>query len=963
LKDWIANHFFTKHKDANSLVAEGFGFRDRGGECMTPAFIDRCIRYDGDVQAGINNTYRKKKKKANEDDNEEEEENSILAPPPYQGESSDESDQLPPPGYPACSICMTVHMTTNIECFPSYSAFWANVKGFPTSVTLEILKTTLQLDVGENSGEDDELLTLLESNTLLRGDEAVLKRLMLSGGDAFWGAQCLRSVLAIENEEERLEHMKKIMRLFLALGLTRAAGSDVYENKRVDGYAKFMASATESNKECADAFAMLVGKVVTIRQACPIHESMLFFMHVMYECNDLAWRLRPDNLFLVIQLMVSDAMLCLNYHDSVIGGAENGIGSTVVVRDGAGSYRTNHKEPGETNAQVKQVCDKNNGCGCDMCVGIHKAYTSMRKYSQRCADAEMDSCFSELKRTTELGLLQECCNVIEHGSNDVLKQTHTVKDTCSRRYSTELKAGNDLQSQSCMQAVSWLVVRNTLGLDLNRFASTKEDEKNKGRMAIEYRQVIYGYWCICSNFVGYMSRERFKTLLTVCRSIASAADATDSNSIADMCVTSVNEAKKERAKVVARPLYFANMCTVITSGFIQWTGMLGKLPTSPCLEAILEVFYGQMASSKFMINPDMYTPGERGRCIQISKARGVAMSLILTSMEQTLEAGRRQKGQQEAIECTTLRLMMESTTPHIAAWIMADTLEHMFRTDFVILMQLLGQKLGVPADIEIEQVLTWLKTGVAEGSLQAWLEQQQRVVATMHDKRVGSAEINDCFYLTHNDLMVNLAVPGSISDNVVSQTIGNVLFSQNWKLLQESCQIQGNRHGAEIVQCMLMTNSNIEMEWPSVFGDSQTLEHFWLNGQQRPTTKLMPIRMIMMDPKKANVCVDMRWLLLYCSLCGPVPSQSSRFLGVGRWIEYFYHTCVPDRMVCSPWLFTGMPSPAMNSGMLMVPFRPSGRKMLRRQQHMMQSVGLDAPIRSRVIEVSTIHLQNKHGCV
>ena len=443
----------------------------------------------------------------------------------------------------------------------------------------------------------------------------------------------------------------------------------------------------------------------------------------------------------------------------------------------------------------------------------------------------------------------------------------------------------------------------------------------------------------------------------MCRSIASAADATDNSSVADMCMTSVNEAKKDSAKVIARPLYFANMCTVVTSGFLQWTGMLGKLPTSPCLEAILDVFYGQLANSKSMINPDMYTPGERGRCIQISKARGIAMSLILTSMEQTLDAGRRGKGQQAAIEGTTLRLMMESATPHIAAWIMADTLEHMFRTDLVIMMQLLGQMMGVPSDINIEQVLQWLQTGVCDGSLQAWLQGQQRVVTTrQNDKRVGSAAIADCFYLTHNDLQVNLAVPGPISDTLVCQSIGNVLFSQNWKLLQESCQIQGNRHGNEIVQCMLMTNANIEMEWPSVFGDSQTLPHFWLNGPQQPSTKLMPIRIIMVDPKKANVCVDVRWLLLYCSLCGPVPSQTSRFLGVGRWIEYFYHTCVPDRMVCSPWLFTGMPSPAMNSGMLMVPFRPSGRTMLRRQPHMMQNVGLDAPIRSRVVEVSTFNL-------
>ena len=162
-QDWIANHFFTKHKDANSLTAEGFGARDRGGECVTPAFIDRCIQYDLDVDAAIGKTYGKKKKKTNDaPDADAEEENIISLPPPFQGEGSAASDQLPPPGYPACAICMNVHMPTNIECFPSYSAFWASCKGFPTSVTLEILKTTLQLDVAENDNVDDELLTILE---------------------------------------------------------------------------------------------------------------------------------------------------------------------------------------------------------------------------------------------------------------------------------------------------------------------------------------------------------------------------------------------------------------------------------------------------------------------------------------------------------------------------------------------------------------------------------------------------------------------------------------------------------------------------------------------------------------------------------------------------------------------------------------------------------------------------------
>ena len=129
---------------------------------MTPAFIERCIQYDKDVDVAIGKTYRKKKKKKDSPDVDEEEENCILLPPPFQGEGSAASDQLPPPGYPSCSICMTVHMPSHIDCFPSYSAFWASCKGFPTSVTLEILKTTLQLDVADNESEDDDAMTLLE---------------------------------------------------------------------------------------------------------------------------------------------------------------------------------------------------------------------------------------------------------------------------------------------------------------------------------------------------------------------------------------------------------------------------------------------------------------------------------------------------------------------------------------------------------------------------------------------------------------------------------------------------------------------------------------------------------------------------------------------------------------------------------------------------------------------------------
>jgi hypothetical protein len=118
-------------------------------------------------------------------------------------------------------------------------------------------------------------------------------------------------------------------------------------------------------------------------------------------------------------------------------------------------------------------------------------------------------------------------------------------------------------------------------------------------------------------------RERFKTILTVTRSISSAANALslEDEQEDDVCMAVTNDARREQAKAAARPLFFSNMCTSIVTAFLQWTGVLGRLPASPALEAIMEVFYAQLGNSESMLNPDMFNQGEKGRCVQISKAR------------------------------------------------------------------------------------------------------------------------------------------------------------------------------------------------------------------------------------------------------------------------------------------------------------------------------------------------------
>ena len=67
---------------------------------------------------------------------------------------------------------------------------------------------------------------------------------------------------------------------------------------------------------------------------------------------------------LVMQLFVSDVMQCLSYHGSVIEGAHNGIGGTVIVRDGYGNYRRWYKDTsggGASATVLGDVMDKNNG--------------------------------------------------------------------------------------------------------------------------------------------------------------------------------------------------------------------------------------------------------------------------------------------------------------------------------------------------------------------------------------------------------------------------------------------------------------------------------------------------------------------------------------------------------------------------------------------------------------------------
>lgn len=1055
--DWISKKFFLKHcdDDLDSFYLEGFGLIRKDKMCLSPSVISDYVQFDLDVDKALARKGEKERKakrqkrgpkkgpklsfveaaEANvmvlkspsppEEDDPNSNERCLVAVPcgfPVQLTISETKVKHIVYGYPPCALCMQVVLPTQVECIESFHQFEGHIKSFPASVTLGILRKTLVLEEDSSAWSTqqgktvalkslqgkEEALTLTDIRGVVCGKDFGMGRAMLSGGDSSLARHCEESIASLTDDQRKFRYqmMKSFVRLSFALSLTRSMGSDGYTNERVSCYGRFIenTSGNLSKKECAETYEECVEwRKKAGGGACPdlTHEAAMFLGQVIHNCNERKWDLRPDNVFYMTHLMVSDMMLCLNYHGSVIGGAANGIGATIVVRDGGGNYRRWFRDPSSSDSgpSLGQIFSKRYGSGADMVIGMYKIVIDIGLYDERFRVKE--SFISELKRTTEMGLMQDCCNVTESHGND-RRQVHTVVDTMARKYSTELKAGNDAQSQSCMQAIAWLIPRNTTAMDLNVFKTTREHEKTKARVYVEYRQVTYGYWVICSNHVGLQSRERFRTIVTVSRSVASSASALPKaglkqdivlgwtgceskmntenlkriNGLPDQSAASNTSSYDLLLAKEGRPLFFSSMCTSVLTGFMQWTGSLGKLPSSQVTEALLSVFYVQLEMNKDILNPDMFNAGEKARCYQISKARGVAFSLLCTGMQETVDAGRRGQGHQEAVEKCSLHLMTQSISPSVAPYIMGDTLEHMLRLDFLILMQLFCIKFEVPDQgIALEDVLGWLASGSANHceALRKWLEVYKkriiRVASFDHrSKGNGLTNIEYCMYITH-DAGLTCSVPEMTAgdmDAVVLNHVGTMLYRQFSQMLSNYCQIVEAQGGEEIMRGMLAVCCNKQFQWPSVFGTSDDLDHFWMGHRPKDDQKeiaktlcLAPIRSIVLDVRKASICVDIRWLLLCRCLAGGIPSQSSRYAFVGRWIQYFYKSCVPEYMITSKELFCGMPSPYMHGGFIcpsVVSPKVSKRCMLRRPcihiclNDSLPILGLDAPIGSKVVE-------------
>ena len=980
-----------------------------------------------------------------DDNNEEAEEEEAVRVIPYAGVKLDGQQQQgggqDRRGLPFCAAAMRVILQTTVEKPMGILEVRQHLRTLPESVMLLLLNAHMRLmgaaaddnhnnarqqrGGGSRKKKDHERLSLADMRELVIGDgEYTLGRPMLSNGDALWGEQMMAAISAAPAaggaggaggaadagaggaDDEALETMRRFVSMGFALAFTRAQGSDGYFNGRVATYgrAMFFDEGQLSRRECRAAYVLALHQAEEQEHhQNPTDGALRFCLNTLVACDDAGWHLRPDNLFLLLQLLISDIMLALNYHDAVVGGASNGIGATVIVRDGGGSYRRKFKDPGSGGLLLGQIYSKTYSTGADTCVNAVKKAMNAGSYDPRFPFPQMP--FEELKRVTETSLIHNSCMVLERREGVVITK-HVIENADKRYYSTEMKAGCDQQSQSNMMAISWLIPRNTSGPDNNRFITTREDPNSKERICVEFQQVIGGYWVLCSNAVG--ERERFKTIAAVSRTVTSSANGlgmedvlrcTQSeaalkanlqreercnaqNGTVDQTVGSSHE---EALLVAGRPLFFTGIATVFYAAFMQWTGMLGRIRETRRAEAILRIFYAQLELCRDLLNPDMASRGDKGRFLHVSKARSIAVGLLAIGMRETLVAGRNDERQQPAVERAAAAFKAEGGAPAVS-WVVADTLEHMFRLDFMLLMTMLGRHFRAPR-VDLDALLEWLRTGApdacpaAEAFYQEHLTAHERHTAQEREERgLGFVEsamsMGDgrrllpcchCLYLSAPELRVATRPETWSSNEGFARFCHGAAVELHrlfWKPLHEFCQIDPSEDGTEVVRGMLVSSVNQPFAWPSILGSAETLGAFWKDrappdlpaGQVHSNASLLrdlarltlpPLRVLGMEVQRARLGVDLRWLLLMNALSHGLLAQSARFSAVAQLTQHFFKHCVPNELMPARYLFTGLPSQVTGTGFLWPPALVSERRTLRRPGY---RVGMDGFSASRMVE-------------
>ena len=433
---------------------------------------------------------------------------------------------------------MSVYVPRQVEGPMSLELFKRHLKVLPQNVMISLLKTSLNIDdellqrINSNEEEEESMFST-SLNDLLKivmGDSnKKLDRPMLANGDATWADRVFKTIDKITDHDPSTECKLKLdclmacFSLSYTLSLTRANGSDGYFNSRVSAYGQFIKNqdGDPSSKECRATYDSFIHAFSGQgRMGCGLHEALMFAMQTIDNCNQ-KWGMRPCNLFLLFQILVSDLMFALNYHGTVIEGACNGIGATIIIRDGGGSYRKKYRSPGcEYEAQI---FSKSNGTGADFVLGEYKSVTDISIYND--VIEILPEWLEEIKRTSELGLVGVSTHTHEHththtlpktvplmyfpffctqltcdiseGVGSKLKIKHKATNAMLRLYSTEVIANGSQSSLSYLQSIVWQIVRNTK-TSAGSYSTTRLDKnKSEERLTVLYTQVLYAYMLLC----------------------------------------------------------------------------------------------------------------------------------------------------------------------------------------------------------------------------------------------------------------------------------------------------------------------------------------------------------------------------------------------------------------------------------------------------------------------------------
>ena len=181
----------------------------------------------------------------------------------------------------------------------------------------------------------------------------------------------------------------------------------------------------------------------------------------------------------------------------------------------------------------------------------------------------------------------------------------------------------------------------------------------------------------------------------------------------------------------------------------------------------------------------------------------MALGLIALGVRETLEAGRRRQPQREAVQRTAMHFKVQGVA-HVLPAVIADTLEHMFRTDLMLVLMMLAHLLRVP-HVSLARLLGWLETGEGCPEAQAFYElhqnapleltpEQQRAQnrgflvmgATATDERLLPTQ--HCMYLTHEKLRVTIpANRGGDARSAAAVTVACEAIAARLRGLFEVC--------------------------------------------------------------------------------------------------------------------------------------------------------------------------------